>query len=63
MAGVDESAKARPMNILRRWRLVNGKAKDHKGECVLVENPTFDVNKTIFRTMKEKVSQILLFKI
>ena len=45
------------MNVLRRYRMTNAKAKDHTGEAVLVENPNFDMDKTIFRTIESAVTR------
>mmetsp|Transcript_8209 Transcript_8209/g.33795 ORF Transcript_8209/g.33795 Transcript_8209/m.33795 type:complete len:361 (+) Transcript_8209:158-1240(+) len=45
------------LNVLRRWRLIHAKAADLSSRAVLVENPAFDIDKTIFRTVTSPVAR------
>lgn len=43
------------LDLRRQWCLVRAQPTDHAGDVVILPNPAFDVNKTIFGTLDSKL--------
>ena len=52
--------KPNEMNILRRSKIVTGKANDHSGEVILIGSPGFALDKTIFHSVDSKLTRLML---
>ncbi|KAJ8598515.1 hypothetical protein CTAYLR_001387 [Chrysophaeum taylorii] len=49
-----------PLNLLRKSRLGSAKAYDHGGDAILKENPNFQLDGTIFKSVKSPLARAAL---